>query len=186
LKQRLFRTREHWRNWLSENHDSQSQIWLVYYKKHTGKQSVTQAEGVEEALCFGWIDSIVKRIDDEKYMQKYTPRKDKSNWSATNKKRVEKLIKEGRMTPAGMKKVKTAKRDGSWDSLSDVEKATVPDDLKKALTKNVRAKKNFDKFAPYQKKQYLWWLQSARRAETREKRIREIVERARQNIKPGI
>jgi uncharacterized protein YdeI (YjbR/CyaY-like superfamily) len=119
-------------------------------------------------------------------MQKYTPRKDKSNWSAVNKKRVEKLIEEGRMTPAGMKKVEIAQQNGSWDRLSDVESATVPDDLKKALAKNIRAKKNFDKFAPYQKKQYLWWLESAKRDETREKRIREIVERARQNIRPGI
>jgi uncharacterized protein YdeI (YjbR/CyaY-like superfamily) len=103
MKILVFRTREDWRAWLAKNHDSENEVWLVYYKKVTGKRSITYSDSVEEALCFGWIDSIIKRIDETKYVRKFTPRVDKSNWSALNIKRAEKMIQSGLMTLHGMR-----------------------------------------------------------------------------------
>ena len=187
MNERLFKDRVAWRAWLAKNHASKTVLWLVYYKKHTDKKSIRYEEAVEEALCYGWIDSIVKRIDDEKYMQKFTPRKEKSNWSESNKKRVAKLIKNGTMAEVGLAKVTAAKRNGSWQRLENVDKnPTVPDDLAQALAKNGRAKANFESFAPSHRKQYLYWLLDAKRADTRERRIKEIVKRAVELRKPGI
>jgi uncharacterized protein YdeI (YjbR/CyaY-like superfamily) len=182
----LFNNRSEWRDWLKENHKTKSEIWLVYYKKHVQKKSVRYEEAVEEALCFGWIDSQVKRIDDERYKQRYTPRRDDSNWSANNKARVKKLIKQGLMTQAGLDKIEIAKRNKSWDILTEIEEEMyVPDDLATALSENPTAMKNYNNLAPSQKKQYLWWLKTAKRAETRDKRIKDIVLRLEANIKPG-
>lgn len=183
----LFKNRGEWREWLEQNHDSASEVWLIYYKVHTKKKSVRYEEAVEEALCFGWIDSKVKTIDDEQYMQRYTPRQDGSNWSESNKSRVRKLIETSQMTPAGMAKIESAKRDGSWDRLDDIDREiTVPEDLEAALALNPVANENFDNFPSSSKKQYLWWLKSAKKDATREKRLREIVKRAEKNIKAGI
>lgn len=182
----LFKDRDEWRQWLEEHHDSESEIWLIYYKKHTRKESVRYEEAVEEALCFGWIDSTVKRIDEEQFMQRYTPRKEDSNWSQSNKQRVKKLTELGRMTEAGLKAIEAAKRNGSWDRLDEIEiDMAVPEDLEAALAENPTAKENFDQFAPSNKKQYLYWLKSAKRAETREKRLKEIVRRSEKNVRPG-
>ncbi len=187
MKKHLFKDRTTWRAWLAKNHASETELWLVYYKKHTKRKSIRYEEAVQEALCYGWIDSLVKRIDDQKYMQKFTPRKDKSNWSESNKKRVKKLIKNGMMTKVGLAKVTAAKRNGSWQRLDDVDKnPTVPDDLARALAKNAKARANFDSFAPSHQKQYLYWLKDAKRADTRERRIKEIVKRALKLQKPGI
>ncbi|MFC2054927.1 YdeI family protein [Chloroflexota bacterium] len=187
MKKHLFNDRDEWRTWLEEHHQSESEVWLIYYKGHTGKKSIRYEEAVEEALCFGWIDSKVKRIDEEKYMQRYTPRKELSNWSESNKKRVKKLIANGQMTQAGLEKVDIAKRNGSWNRLEDIDKElVVPGDLEAALAQNPKAEENFNGFAPSHKKQYLWWLKSAKKAETRERRIQEIVKRAEENIKPGM
>ena len=101
-----------WRAWLERNNDTEKEVWLIYYKKHTGKPRIPYDDAVEEALCFGWIDSTVKRVDDEKFAQKFTPRKNKSNWSDLNKKRAKKMIREGRMTKAGLTKIEEAKRNG--------------------------------------------------------------------------
>ncbi len=105
-------------HWLDNNHDKEKQVWLIYYKKHVNKNSVTQTQAVEEALCYGWIDSTVRRIDDEKYMQQFTPRNEKSIWSDINKKRIKMLIKNGSMTEAGMKKVRVAKKNGYWNKIN--------------------------------------------------------------------
>jgi uncharacterized protein YdeI (YjbR/CyaY-like superfamily) len=186
MKRYLFKDRHEWRQWLQEHHASKSEAWLVYFKKYTNKKSIKYEEAVEEALCFGWIDSKVKKIDKEKFMQRYTPRKEDSNWSESNKHRVGKLIELGLMTPAGLEKIEIAKRNGSWYRLDDIDKEIViPDDLEAALEENPKARENFDRFAPSQKKQYLWWLKSAKRVETREKRLGEIVKRAEGNLKPG-
>jgi len=115
---RLFKTRRAWRAWLARNHAKSKGLWLAYYKKGSGQVSVTYEEALEEALSYGWIDSRLRRLDEERYAQKYTPRKARSVWSAANKARVEKLIAQGRMAAPGLAKVLTAKRDGSWDSLS--------------------------------------------------------------------
>lgn len=182
----LFADRGEWRKWLDQHHKSKSEAWLIFYKKGTEKEFIKYEQAVEEALCFGWIDSQVKKIDEERYMQRYTPRKDDSNWSQSNKKRAAKLIESGLMTPAGLEKIEIAKRNGSWTRLDDIEiDILVPEDLEKALADNPQAMENFENYAPSQKKQYLWWLKSAKREETRQKRIREIVKRAEGNIKPG-
>jgi uncharacterized protein YdeI (YjbR/CyaY-like superfamily) len=108
-------TAEEWRAWLQANHGVEKEVWLMIYKKHAATPSVTFEEATEEALCFGWIDSIMKRIDDEKYVLRYTPRRTGSNWSESNKKRVAKLIEQRRMTEAGLAKIDEAKRNGKWD-----------------------------------------------------------------------
>ena len=187
MNKHLFNDRDEWRAWLEEHHQSESEVWLIYYKGHTGKQSIRYEGAVEEALCFGWIDSKVKRIDEEKYMQRYTPRKELSSWSESNKKRDKNLIVNGLITQAGLEVIEIAKRNDSGNRLDDIDKElVVPGDLEAALAQNPKDEENFPRFTPSQKKQYLWWLKSAKRAETRERRIREIVKRAEENIKPGI
>ncbi|MGZ5515908.1 MAG: YdeI/OmpD-associated family protein, partial [Candidatus Aminicenantales bacterium] len=176
---RLFKTRQAWRAWLSRNHAKEKGIWLAYYKKGSGKKSVTYEEALQEALCFGWIDSTVGRIDDERYKQRFTPRKDKSVWSSSNKVRVEKLSAEGRMAPPGRAKVEAAKRNRSWKSLSDIDRigkdADIPVDLREALSRDARAREVFDKRPPSEKKLWAYWILSAKRPETRARRIKETV-----------
>ena len=180
--------RADWRIWLEKNHSVKSAIWLLFYKKHTGKLSISYTDAVEEALCFGWIDSIVKRIDDEKYTQKYTPRKKKSIWSKKNKERVEKMIRQGRMTEAGSAKIREAKDNGEWDKAAGSlpDNLTIPPDFQQALAANPKARKNFQNFASSYQKQYIGWITSAKREETRQKRIQETIRRVAQNKKPGM
>ncbi len=175
--------RQMWRDWLQKNHASASRIWLIYYKKASGKPFVSYDEAVEEALCFGWIDSRPNVLDDERYMQLFSPRKPKSPWSKTNKDRIEQLIAQGLMAEAGMSKIEAAKKDGSWTQLDEVEALTVPDDLLAALAADEIAEKNFAAFSDSSKKNILWWIVSAKRAETRQKRIAETVSLAAKNIK---
>ena len=186
--EKLFcKTREEWREWLEANHDSVKEIWLVYNKKHIKKQSVYYDEAVEEALCFGWIDSTIKSIDDETYMQKYTPRNDNSKWSLVNKKRVEKLIHEGKMTLAGMKKIEKAKQNGNWEeAYTSAKIMKIPDYFEKALQTNALAWKNFTGFAASYQNIYMGWIMAAKRPETREKRILAVIERCEKNLKPGM
>lgn len=169
-------TRDEWRAWLKKNHVEKQGIWLVFYKKHTGKPSLPYDDAVEEALCFGWIDSQVNRLDEERYIQKFTPRKKNSTWSALNKKRVQKLVRLGLMTDAGLRAIEDAKKSGSWTKLDVVERLDrVPPDLAKAMAGNAQARKHFRKLAASARKQYLWWVESAKRTATREKRITETV-----------
>lgn len=187
---RLFRTNNDWRAWLARNHDRSKGIWLAYYKKSSGKRSVTYEEALEEALCFGWIDSTVGRIDDERYKQRFTPRNDKSSWSPSNKARVEKLISEGRLAPPGLAKVEAAKRNGTWDSPRDMERVGpdpgTPSDLLQALAGNQRARNVFDSLPPSHKKQYALWILSAKKPETRARRVAETVKRALAGCRPGM
>ncbi len=171
------------RQWLKQNHATSKGIWLVYYKKNSGKPSISYPEAVKEALCFGWIDSRVNAINDERYMQVFTPRKAKSVWSALNKKYIAELLEQNLMTEAGLKIIEIAKQNGQWESLDKVEALEIPDDLAKAFKKNKTAKTNFEKFAPSSRKLILQWLASAKREETRQKRIEEAVTLAAQNIK---
>jgi uncharacterized protein YdeI (YjbR/CyaY-like superfamily) len=175
MKQIHVTTRSDWRRWLAKNHDQiKDGIWLVFHKKKAGQPSLEYEESVEEALCFGWIDSIIKKIDDEKYCRKFTPRKDDSQWSNTNKKRVGKLIKEGKMTGFGLAKVEAAKRSGHWEM--DPRPAInmeVPSELSEALARNKRAKEFFEKLAPTYQKQFIGWIVTAKRPETTAKRIKE-------------
>ena len=171
------------RNWLEKNHSSSKGIWLVYYKKNSLQPSISYPEAVKEALCFGWIDSKVNSIDDQRYMQVFTPRKVKSVWSALNKKYVNELIENKLMMPAGLKIIEIAKQNGQWESLDKVEALEIPEDLRVLLTKNETAKANFETFAPSSRKVILQWIASAKRSETRQKRIEETVALAAQNIK---
>ncbi|MBE0710918.1 MAG: YdeI/OmpD-associated family protein [Candidatus Aminicenantes bacterium] len=186
---RLFKTRSAWRAWLARNHDKEKGIWLAYYKKGSGKRSVTYEEALQEALCYGWIDSTVGRLDAERYKQRYTPRNLKSVWSPSNKARVEKLIADGLMAPPGLAKVEAAKRTGSWDILNDVERigrgAEIPADLLEALAKDGRARQVFEKRPPSEKKLWGYWILSAKKPETRARRIEETVKRLIAGRRPG-
>jgi uncharacterized protein YdeI (YjbR/CyaY-like superfamily) len=179
--------REDWRAWLEKNHDTKKEVWLIYYKKDTGKPKIPYDHTVEEALCFGWIDSIVKRIDHEKYARKFTPRKDKSKWSELNRKRGKKMIRQGRMTKAGLASFKEVeKNDRKGSKAKPKKRLIIPPDLKKALVTNKKAWENFNTFAPSYKRLYIGWMTDAKRKETREKRIKQIVRWADQNKKPGM
>jgi uncharacterized protein YdeI (YjbR/CyaY-like superfamily) len=178
--------RDEWRAWLKENHKSKKEIWLVYYKKHTGKQRIPYDDAVEEAICFGWIDSTIRKLDEEKYAQKYTPRRSGSVWSLLNIKRAHKMIKEERMTQAGLALFKEAGKKKSSKARIPGKKLSVPADLKKALSKNKKAMNNFDNFAPSYKKMYILWIDDAKKQETRRKRIKRVVEWAVKNQKPGM
>jgi uncharacterized protein YdeI (YjbR/CyaY-like superfamily) len=171
-----FIARDAWRAWLEENHAAAKAAWLLHYKKHTGKPGLSLEEAVEEALCFGWIDGLMHRIDDEKFALRYSPRKKGSVWSETNKRRVAKLIKQGRMTAAGLAQVREAKANGEWRAAALREDTTnIPDDLRKALKANPQARRNFDRLAPSHKKQVIHWITSARTDTTRRRRIQETV-----------
>jgi uncharacterized protein YdeI (YjbR/CyaY-like superfamily) len=178
------RNRIEWREWLEKNHEKSPGVWLIYYKKNSEKPTVSYEDAVEEALSFGWIDSKVNALDEERYMQIFTPRKIGSIWSKINKQRVKKLLEQGLMNPAGLEKIKTAKKDGSWNFLDDVENLVLPPDLKEALDSNEAAKNNFETFNNSVKKQVLYWIKSAKRETTKKNRIKKTVKLAAKNEKP--
>ena len=176
--------RKEWREWLEKNHHTSLGVWLIYYKVKSGKPSVQYSEAVKEALCFGWIDSKVKSLDAERYMQIFTPRKQKSVWSKLNKQYIEELIEQGLMTEAGLVKIEAAKQDGSWNTLDAIEELIIPVDLKQALEANETANKYFEKFSNSSKKNILFWIESAKRPETRLKRIEQTISSVAQNKNP--
>lgn len=184
------KTRKQWRQWLEKNHSGSPGIWLVYYKTHTGKRKLSYAEAVEEALCFGWIDSLPRKLDAERAMLKFTPRNPKSVWSKLNKTRVKDLIKQKLMTPAGQQAIETAKKNGSWDTLTATDNAaennTIPSDLDKLFSKNKKARENFGLFSMSIRKQFLFWIYSAKRPETRTARLQQTLLMAAANKKPGL
>lgn len=188
MKKIQLATRSDWRNWLAENHHKEKDgIWLIYTKQRKEPESLTYEESVEEALCFGWIDSIIKRIDDTKYCRKFTPRKDDSKWSNSNKKRVDKLIKQGKMTVFGQSKIDAAKQSGKWDADSGPLPAIdLPSDLSEVLESNPEAKNFFEALAPTYRKQFIWWLVSAKRSETRSKRLKESLMLLKKGEKLGL
>ena len=188
MKQVHVSNRGLWRRWLAENHDKETDgIWLVLYKKETGRPTLEYEEAVEEALCFGWIDSIIKRIDDDKYCRKFTPRKNDSKWSSTNKKRAEKTIKEGRMTEFGLARIEAAKRSGSWAmDPRPVISSDIPQDLSGALARNRKAKDFFEMLAPTYRKHFIGWIVTAKRPETRAKRLKESLALLAQGEKLGL
>ncbi|MBC8646397.1 MAG: YdeI/OmpD-associated family protein [Thermoanaerobaculia bacterium] len=171
-------TRAAWRAWLKRNHARKKEAWLVYAKAHTGKPRVAYADAVEEALCFGWIDSTARRLDEDHFMQRFTPRKNTRNWSAPNLERFERLVAQGRMSAAGLAKrppdVKApARRFESGEP--------VPSFLSRALSRHPRALSNFRALAPSYRRNYVRWIIEAKRAETREKRLREAIRRLEKN-----
>ena len=179
-----FKNRNEWRKWLKKNHNIKKKIWLIYYKKHTKKPCILYDDAVEEAICFGWIDSIIKSIDNEKYMQKFTPRNKNSKWSDLNKDRVKKMIRENKMTKAGFIKLEGINLDSREKKI--VKKLVIPNDLKKELKNKINAWLNFSNLAQSYKRQYIDWLNSAKKDETRQKRIKEITEKLEKNEKLGM
>ncbi len=177
-----------WRTWLKKNHDKTKEIWLVYHKSHTGKPTISYDESVEEALCYGWIDSIIKRIDDEKYARKFTPRTNTTKWSEANKVRIRKLIKEGQMTQIGLAKIDTATLDKKEDNIKDRLKKnlTIPDKIKTLLMANKNAWENFNKLAPSHKRNYIGWITIAKKDETQMKRVKEAIKLLKENKKMGL
>jgi uncharacterized protein YdeI (YjbR/CyaY-like superfamily) len=172
-----------WRAWLKKNHLKEKSIWLIFYKKKSSTPSVYYSEAVDEALCFGWIDSKPNKRDEESYFQFFAKRNPKSNWSKINKEKVAKLIKLGKMEKAGLEMVALAKKTGTWDALNEVEEIGIPEDLQKAFTKNKIAATNFEAFPKSTKKGILDWILNAKRPETRQKRIDETVNLAEKNIR---
>lgn len=162
---------EHWHAWLARHHASESEIWLVFYKIQTGRAGVSYSDALDEALCFGWVDSLIKRLDDERYARKFTPRKAESKWSEINRKRYAELQASGRLQPAGVNRAPT----GRAYAAPPKPPATVPDYFEQALKKNTAAKKYFEKLAPSHRRAYLLWVDTARREETKAKRLKEAL-----------
>ena len=177
------KTRKVWRKWLEKNHTKENGVWLIMYRKDSNVPSVNYAEAVEEALCFGWIDSVKKKRDAESSIQFFSRRKPKSYWSKLNRERVEKLSKQGLIAPAGQTVIDIAKENGAWTALGDVEDIVIPSDLKKKFSRNVKAYRNFEAFPPSSKKIILLWILNAKTPETRRKRIEETVLLAKKNIR---
>ncbi|WP_316746380.1 YdeI/OmpD-associated family protein [Pedobacter gandavensis] len=175
---------EEWRNWLTENHISSQSVWLVQYKQKSSRPSITWSDAVNEALCFGWIDSTRKTVDAESFVQFFCKRKPTSNWSKVNKAKVEQLIAAGLMAEAGLKSIEVAKKNGSWSLMDEVEELMIPTDLEAAFQLQPGSADYFDGLSKSVKKMILQWVVLAKRPETRQKRITEIVELAAQKLKP--
>ena len=171
------------RKWLAAHHATASSVWLVRYRKHTGDRHVSWSELVDELLCYGWVDSLPRKLDDERTMIRISPRNPKSNWSGINKEKVLRLRSEGRMTPAGEALVEAAQANGCWTFLEDVEQLIVPPDLAAALEQNPDAAHYFDRFPDSSKRGILEWIKTAKTAATRDKRIRETAEKAARNVR---
>ncbi|MGM9506575.1 YdeI/OmpD-associated family protein [Larkinella sp. GY13] len=172
-----------WRTWLEQNHATEKSVWLIIFKKETGKPSVYYSEAVDEALCFGWIDSKANTRDAESYYQFFARRSPKSNWSRVNKEKVERLNAQNLIAEAGLKAIELAKQNGTWTALDDVENLTIPEDLQAAFEKNNPAFENWNKFARSAKRGILEWILNAKKTETRQKRIDETVRLAADNLK---
>ena len=178
-----FRSRQEIRDWLEANHEIATTIWLVTFKKHAATKYVPYGDVVEELLCYGWIDTRTRRLDQDRTMLLAAPRKPGSTWSAANKKRITKLERAGLMTEAGREKIDAARRDGSWNYLDDIENLVIPDDLASALNQNDTARRAFDGFNKSAKKVILLWIKTAKRSDTRAKRVRETVRLATKGLK---
>ena len=178
-----FKNTIEWRAWLHENHNISKGICLILYKVNSPFESMRWEEAVQVAICYGWIDSTAKKIDEQKRKQVFTPRKDKSVWSKLNKTYIEKLFKENLIHESGLKKIEIARQNGSWNSLDEVEDLIIPPDLASAFKKNKLAFTNYKNFSPSYQKSYLYWLNQAKREETRNKRIFEIITFCEQNKK---
>jgi len=176
-------TRAEWRAWLEDNHGRAEGVWLISYKKTTGKPRIEYDEAVEEALCYGWIDSKPNKLDAERSLLWFAPRKTGTGWSKPNKERVAKLLAAGLMAPAGLAKIAAAQADGSWYALDAVEALEIPADLDQALARNPTARRYFDAFPRSVKRGILEWIATAKRPETRARRVEETVTLAAKNVR---
>lgn len=176
--------KKEWRKWLELNHKKKNAVWVVFYKKKSLNYNLSWSESVEEALCFGWIDSTKKTVDEEKYIQYFSKRKANSNWSKVNKDKVQTLIDQGLMEEEGYKCIEIAKKNGSWTIMDGVEELIIPQDLKVGFANYTGSIEYFDSLSKSVKKGLLYWVVSAKRKETRQKRVSEIVENASRSLKP--
>ncbi len=173
LRERLFvrfTRREQWRTWLARHHGSESAVWLVFHKRHTGRPSIAYDDALDEALCFGWIDSLIKRLDDDRYARKFTPRKPASRWSDSNRKRWAELKAAGLLSAAGLAAAPTENRYAPRPAIPDL-----PASIAKVLKENPKAWNFFQELAPTYRRHFVGWIHTAKRPETREKRIRESI-----------
>ena len=175
------KNRAAWRRWLEKNHDKKTDVWLLFHKKGNQAPCVKYEEAILEALCFGWIDSTARKRDDTSFVMYFASRKPRSVWSKINKGRIKKLIDQGLMTRAGLEKIEIAKANGSWTFLDSIEELVMPADLKKSLTRNKKALKYFEAFPGSVKKAIYSWIEHAKRAVTRQARIKETVMLAAKN-----
>jgi uncharacterized protein YdeI (YjbR/CyaY-like superfamily) len=178
-----FSTADEWRRWLAQNHARKQGVWLVQYKPRTGKPAIPYEDAICEALCFGWVDSTYRRLDDERGMLWWSPRRKGSVWARSNRERVVRLEAEGRMTDAGRAVIAAAKGDGSWSILEPVEALTVPEDLAAAFAARPGAIERWEALAPSAKRPYLLWIVTAKRAETRARRVRETADRVARGLR---
>jgi uncharacterized protein YdeI (YjbR/CyaY-like superfamily) len=176
------KSRKAWRTWLEKHHAKATGTWLVYARKHSGLPSLTYNDAVEEALCFGWIDSRIHPIDDDFYMQVFTPRKPKSKWSALNRTRVERLLAGGLMAAAGMAAVEAAKASGTWSANEHAEKLIIPSDLARAIEANPEASRHWASYTESRRRGVLYRLAGAKRPETRAKYLQQIIENMARNL----
>ncbi len=183
IEEHYFKTDTAWRNWLHKNHSSSKGVYLIFYAVSHENSSMRWEAAVRVALCYGWIDSTMKSLGEGKRRQYFCPRKPKSVWSRVNKNHIIELIEAGLMHESGLLTIETAKQNGSWFSLDDVENGVVPEDLKSAFNRNKKAHLNYLSFTPGQRKSYLYWLNQAKMKDTREKRIAEIIRLCIENIK---
>jgi uncharacterized protein YdeI (YjbR/CyaY-like superfamily) len=183
MEEFLAHNRTEWRNWLAENHQTSKGVWLYFYKKNSGKPALSYDEAVEEALCFGWIDSKPGIVNAEMGKRYHSPRQAKSHWSKLNKERIEKLTADGQIMEAGQKMIDLAKKTGTWTALDGVSNLEIPEDLQTALNTFEKAEQYFTAFSPSVKKGILEWILNAKTPETRNKRIMETASLANDNIK---
>ena len=179
--------RNKWRAWLEENSRTKKEVWLIYYRNHAGEPSIPYDDSVEEAICFGWVDGIIKKLDHQRYARKFMPRKAKSRWSESNKKRAEKMIEKGRMTPAGLATIRVAKENSEWSRTPvNRKELVIPTFMREPLAKNKKALVNFSNLANSYKRQYVSWVSSAKKEDTRKKRLAEAISLLEQNRKLGL
>ena len=183
LEEHYFKSDAEWREWLHNNHQTSKGVYLIFYKVAHENDSMRWEEAVNVALCYGWIDSTVKSLGDGKRRQYFTPRNPKSVWSALNKRYIEELYANGLMHERGKKIIDIGKQTVSWTALDTVENGIIPDDLQAAFNKNIKALENYQSFAPSYRKSYLYWLNQAKREETIQKRIEDIIDLCENNRK---
>jgi uncharacterized protein YdeI (YjbR/CyaY-like superfamily) len=179
----IAKSRNAWRQWLIKNHKKEKFVWLIIFHKGSSTKSVYYPEAVEEALCFGWIDSKPNKRDNESFYLSFAKRSVKSKWSKINRERVAELTKRNLIMPAGQEMIELAKTSGTWEALTVIDNETIPDDLQKKFDRNKKAFKNFQAFPPSSRKIILMWISEAKRSETRKKRIDETIRLAKENIR---
>jgi uncharacterized protein YdeI (YjbR/CyaY-like superfamily) len=174
MKTLLVKTLDHWRDWLDEHHASESEVWLVFYKRHTGVASIAYADALDEALCFGWVDSLIKRLDDRRYAMKFTPRKLDSRWSAKNRRLYAALKAGGRLKPAGIRRPPTDRGYGPRPARLPLP-AKLPAYIQTALRKQPAALRHFEALPPSERRRYIAWIETAKQEETKLRRLKEAI-----------